>query len=410
MLKSKLRAYASLITRKGVNVQKNQGVIINTELEQPEFIEILVEECYKAGAGRVDVRWHHEPLTRAHVKYQKENELSRVFDWEIQRYKAQSEDLPCVIWIISEDPDALNGIDQEKYAKAMQARSKIFKPIRDKMDDRYQWCIAAVPGVKWAKKIFPDCRKSVAVEKLWELILKTARADINPIEQWNSHNSNLEKRCKYLNSLNIRYLHYKSSNGTDLKVGMIPDSHFCAGAGKTIGGVVYNANIPSEECFISPMKGVCEGTVYSTKPLAYQGELIENFYFVFKDGKVSEYYAKKNEALLAKLLDMDENARYLGECALVPFESPINQSGVLFYNTLFDENACCHLALGRGFNETIDNFEKLSFEECINKGVNDSIIHVDFMIGTDDLEITGIDAEGKKITIFKNGTWENKEG
>lgn len=405
MQKRKLRAYAKLIAVKGVNIQKNQPVVIQAELDQPEFIEILVEECYKAGASSVDVQWSHQPLTKSDVRYQKLKVLSSVYDWEIEKMKHYENTLPARIYILSEDPDGLSGINVEKYSKSQQARRKVFKPFRDRMDNKYQWCIAAVPGLSWAKKLFPDLTKKQAIEKLWDAILKASRADEDPIEQWNKHNKDIANRCEYLNSLNLTSLKYHSINGTNLTVGLIPGTSFLGGGGKTIGGVFYNANIPSEEVFISPKKGEAEGIVYSTKPLSYQGQLIENFNVTFKDGKAVEYHAEKNEELLGKLLSMDENAGYLGECALVPYSSPINLSGILFYNTLFDENAACHLAFGAGFNDCINGYENMTLEECIQLGVNDSIIHEDFMIGSEDLSIIGIDKNGKEIEIFKNGNW-----
>ncbi len=405
MQKRKLRAYAKLIAKKGINIQKNQPVIIQAELDQPEFIEILVEECYKAGASSVDVLWSHQPLIKSDVRHQKIKVLSEVKDWEIEKMKHYEKTLPARIYILSEDPDGLSGIDIEKFSKSQQARRKVFKPFRDRMDNKYQWCIAAVPGVKWAKKLFPGLSKKQAIEKLWDAILKASRADEDPIEQWNNHNKDIADRCEYLNSLNLTSLKYHSKNGTNLTVGLIPNASFLGGGGKTISGVFYNANIPSEEVFISPKKGEAEGIVYSTKPLSYQGQLIDNFNLTFKNGKVVEYHAEKNEELLGKLLSMDENAGYLGECALVPYNSPINMSGILFYNTLFDENAACHLAFGAGFNDCINGYENMSLEQCIELGVNDSIIHEDFMIGSEDLSITGIDKDGKEIEIFKNGNW-----
>ncbi len=405
MQKRKLRAFAKLIATKGVNIQKNQWVIINAELDQPEFIAILVDECYKAGAGEVEVRWDYQPLTKIAVRHKTLKNLSKTENWEIERMKLQEEKLPAMIYILSEDPDGLGGINQEKYSKALGARRRVFKPFRDRMDNKYQWCIAAVPGEKWAKKLFPSLSRKAAVEKLWEEILKASRADTDPIKQWEEHNKNISDRCKYLNSLGLKELWYSSSNGTDFKVGLIEGTKFLGGAGDTIGGVTYNANIPSEEVFITPMKGKAEGTVVSTMPLSYQAQLIENFTLTFKEGKVVEYKAEKNEELLGKMLSMDENAGYLGECALVPFESPINESGILFYNTLFDENASCHLALGAGFNDCIEGFEDMTFEQCREMGINDSIIHEDFMIGSRDLNIVGIDKNGNKVQIFKNGTW-----
>lgn len=405
MQKSKLRAYANLIARKGVNIQKNQPVIIEAELDQPEFIEILVDECYKAGASTVEVTWTHQPLTKLNVRHQTLKNLSSVETWELEKMKHREETLPARIVILSDDPDGLKGVNMDKYSKASQARRKAFKPFRDRMENKYQWCIAAVPGVKWAKKLFPNDRKSVAVEKLWQAILSASRADVDPIKQWEEHNANIAKRCEYLNSLGICELVYKSSNGTDFRVGIIDGAQFVGGAGGTIDGVMYNANIPSEEVFITPMKGKAEGKVVSTMPLSYQSQLIENFSITFKDGKAVDYSAEKNEELLGKLLSMDENAGYLGECALVPFDSPINNSGILYYNTLFDENASCHLALGAGYSECIPGFEEMTFEECVEKGCNDSIIHVDFMIGSEDLSVIAVDKSGKETPLFVDGNW-----
>lgn len=405
MQKSKLRAYAHLIARKGVNIQKKQSVIIEAELDQPEFIEILVDECYKAGASKVDVRWSHQALTKLNVRHQTLKNLSAVEDWELARMQLQEDTLPARIVILSDDPDGLKGVNMDKYAKASQARRKAFKPYRDRMENKYQWCIAAVPGVKWAKKLFPNDRKSVAVEKLWQAILSASRADIDPMAQWEEHNANIAKRCEYLNSLGICQLKYKSSNGTDFKVGLIDGALFVGGAGGTTKGVMFNANIPSEEVFVTPMKGKAEGKVVSTMPLSYESQLIENFSITFKDGKAVEYSAEKNEELLGKLLSMDENAGYLGECALVPYDSPINNSGILYYNTLFDENASCHLALGAGYSECIPGFEEMTFEECVERGCNDSIIHVDFMIGAPDLSVIAVDKNGKETPLFIDGNW-----
>jgi len=405
MKKTTLRAYARLIARKGVNVQKNQPVIITAELDQPEFVEMLTDECYKAGASRVEVKWTHQPLTRLDVRHCKEKVLSAVQDWELEKMKYQEQTLPAMIYLESDDPDGLRGINQEKYTKALQARRKAFKPFRERMDNHYQWCIAAVPGVKWAKKLFPHLSKKQAVEELWKAILKAARADVDPMKQWDEHNANLANRCAWLNSLGLTELRYHSSNGTNLTVGLIDRTRFVGGAGDTAEGVTYNANMPSDEIFITPMKGKAEGTVVSTMPLSYQSELIENFSITFQDGKAVSWQAEKNGHLLDKLMSMDENAGYLGECALVPYDCPINQLGILFYNTLFDENASCHLALGAGYSECLEGFESLSYEECTERGVNDSIVHVDFMIGAPDLSITGIDKAGKEIPIFVNGNW-----
>ena len=406
MKKTILRKYAKLIARVGVKIRKGQDVVIQAELDQPEFVEMLTDECYKAGARKVTVEWSHQPLQKYHVRHRSLKTLSTLDDWEVAKLEHYADTLPCRIYLISEDPDGLCGINQEKNAKALQARYKVIKPIRDKMENKYQWCIAAVPGVKWAKKVFPGERASRAVELLWEAILKTSRVDEDPEEAWRKHNEDLARRCEYLNSLGIESLEYKSSNGTDFKVGMIPDALFCGGGEYALGsGNYFNPNIPSEEVFTTPKRGEAEGIVYSTKPLSYRGELIEDFSIRFEGGRAVEVKAKRGEELLKQMISMDEGAAYLGECALVPYDSPIRNSGILFYNTLFDENAACHLALGMGFSNCLKDYEKYTLDECHEKGINDSQIHEDFMIGSEDLSITAHTRDGRDVPIFKDGNW-----
>ena len=406
MKKTELRSYARLIARMGINVQKDQEVIINAELDQPEFVAMVVEECYRAGAGRVRVEWSYEPLVKLHYRHCKQKVLDKVEDWEIEKIKHRVETLPAMIYLTSEDPDGLVGINQKKFMQSMQKRSAIIKPYRDQMDNKYQWCIAAVPGKAWAKKLFPNDRASVAMEKLWGAILSCSRAIGDGEQNWRDHNKDLQDRCDYLNSLGLDQLRYSSKNGTELTVGLIPDAIFLGGCEKLQDkDVIYNPNIPSEEIFITPMKGRAEGIVYSTKPLVFQGNPIDNFSIRFENGKAVEVHAEKNEELLKKLISMDEGAAFLGECALVPYTSPINESGILFYNTLFDENAVCHLALGRGFSNCLKNYENYTFEEYCQKGINDSFVHEDFMIGSEDLSITGITADGKEYPIFRDGNW-----
>jgi aminopeptidase len=243
------------------------------------------------------------------------------------------------------------------------------------------------------------------MEKLWQAFLSAARVDEDPIAAWDAHNADLKARCDYLNSLSIESLHYTADNGTDLTVGMIPEAIFCGGGEVSKQGIFFNPNIPTEECFISPMRGKAEGIVYSTKPLSYHGQLIDNFFMRFEGGKVVESGAEKGAELLETLLNMDEGARYLGECALVPQDSPICQSGLLFYNTLFDENAACHLAIGMGYADTIRDHHNKTLEECRALGINDSMIHEDFMIGCDSMNIDAICTDGSVVRIFANGNW-----
>lgn len=406
MKKTVMQKYAKLIARKGVNVKKGQEVIVSASLDQPEFVKMVVEECYRAGASKVTVEWSFQPITKLHYRYRSLKTLSTFEKWEIEKLEHKCETLPATIFIESDDPDGLKGIDQTKVSKASQAKYPIIKPYHDKMDNKYQWCIAAVPGEAWAKKVFPGERTSKAVEKLWNAILYTSRADgDDPVKAWEEHNADLKTRFEYLNSLGIESLHYTASNGTDFTVGLIPDALFMGGSELTLDGREFNPNIPSEEVFTSPMKGNAEGIVYATRPLSYRGELIENFSVRFEGGKAVEVHAEKGEDLLKQMISMDENAAYLGECALVPFDSPIRNSEITFYNTLFDENACCHLAFGRGFENCIKDFDKYTLEECRQKGINDSLIHVDFMIGSEDLNITAHTRDGKEVAIFKDGNW-----
>ena len=400
-----LRKYARLIARVGVNIQKGQEVLITCDLDQPRFVEILVDECYKAGAKKVKVEFGYQPLTKLHVRHQTVTTMAKVEEWEKARLQHYVDVLPCRIYLDSEDPDGLKGINQKKMAMARRKSYPIIKPYRDQMENKYQWCIAAVPGAAWAKKLFPELPKGKAIEKLWEAILFTSRVTEDPVAAWNEHDKDLHDRCAYLNSLGIAELRYKGDNGTDFTVGMIPEAEFKGGGDTSLQGIFFNPNIPTEECFISPMRGKAEGIVYATKPLSYQGQLIENFSIRFENGKAVEVKAEKNQALLEEMISMDEGASYLGECALVPVNSPISESGLLFYNTLFDENAACHLALGMGFADTIKGFEDKTLEECRALGINDSMIHVDFMIGYEGLDIDAVTREGKTVPIFRRGRW-----
>lgn len=403
---NKIKAYAELIVKVGVNIKEGQEVIVDAELDQPEFVEMIVEECYKAGASDVRVEWSHQPLQLLNVKYRTAEALGTVRDWEREKLLYRAKTLPAMIYLESADPNGLDGMDQEKYGAALGMRWGVIKPIRDEMDNKYQWCIAAVPGKKWAKKVFPELSTDEAMEKLWEAILYTSHADGDGILAWREHNADLKSRCDYLNSLGLRRLKYSSANGTDFSVGLIPEAMFLAGAEDTLGsGITYNPNIPSEEVFTTPKSGDAEGIVYSTRPLSYRGVMIEDFSIRFEGGKAVEVHAEKNEDALRTMISLDEGAAMLGECALVPYDSPIRNSGIMFYNTLFDENAACHLALGAGFTSCIRDYDKLGIEKCREMGVNDSMIHEDFMIGSEDMNITGITADGKEIAIFRNGDW-----
>ena len=406
MRKTQLQKYAKLLARVGLNVKKGQTVFVAAALDQPEFVTMVVEECYKAGASEVYVEWSHQPADKLSSQYRTLESLSKLAPWAKAKWEFKAKNYSCRLWIESEDPDGMNGVDQEKMSKARQAIYPEVKPFRQAMENKHQWCIAAVPGKAWAKKVFPQLSESKAVEAMWKAILSASRADgKNPVRAWKEHNADLRARSEYLNNLGLKYLEYKSANGTDLTVELLPDGLFTGGQEKTLKGRIFNPNIPTEEVFTTPKAGAAEGIVYSTKPLSYMGQVIDNFSLRFENGKVVEAKAEKGEELLKKMVSMDEGAGMLGECALIPYDSPISQSGILYYNTLFDENASCHFALGHGFNECLKGFEKLTDAECKARGINDSMIHVDFMIGSRDMSIVGIKENGERVQIFKDGNW-----
>ena len=401
-----LNDYARLIAFQGGHVLKGDEVWINAGLEQPEFVTMVVEQCYKAGAKKVTVYWHHDPANKLAYKYESVGSLGSVSPMNIAKFKYWVKKLPVVIHIVSDDPDAMKGVNQGKVAKAMAKRYPKIKKYRDAIDGKYKWCIAAVPGKAWAKKVFPKLSEEEAIEALWAAILKTSRVDGNdPVKNWDDHNAFLINQRKKLESFGLKKLIYKASNGTDFQVELVDKMHWGGGCEVAPNKGQFNPNIPSEEVFTTPMRGKAEGTLVASKPLSYNGEVIEDFAITFKDGKVSEVKAKKNQALLEKMVKMDDGASMLGEVALVPFESPINQTGLLFYETLFDENACCHVALGAGFPDLYDGALDMSPEQRKEVGINESMIHVDFMVGTRDLSIVGVDKNGKQIQIFKDGTW-----
>ena len=411
MKKTILKQYAKLLVRCGIAVKKGDVVIVNAGLDQPEFVKMVVEECYRAKAAKVMVEWSYPPLTKINVNSMSVKTLGTVEAFEEEKLKYRLEKNPAMLYLLSDDPDGLKGIDQEKLTKAMMAKQKIIKPYRDRMDNKYKWSIGAVPGEAWAKKVFPGERKSVAIEKLWKAILYTSRVIdkdgnmLDAVSEWDKHNESFGRRSDILNEQGLVELRYKSANGTDLRVGLMEQGSFVGGGEHTLGGEYFNPNIPTEEIFTTPKAGVAEGIVYSSMPLSWRGEIIDNFSMRFEGGRVVEVHAEKNEELLKTMIGMDEGASKLGECAFVPYDSPIRESGIMFYETLFDENAACHFAVGDGYTNTVVDYQNYTKDEMRAMGVNDSMIHVDFMIGTADLSIIGIKKDGSEFVIFENGVW-----
>ena len=407
MKKSVLKGYAKVIARIGANVQKNQEVVIYANVNDNYFVQYLVEECYKCKAKRVRVEWSSDEITRLAYKFEKANTLGEMLPYQEAKLKYDSEVLPVMIHIDSSDPDVLQGIDQKKIADVRAMRGPIIMKYREIMDNKYQWCIAGIPGEAWAKKVFPELSAKQAMAKLWDAILEVTRINGDPIKNWEEHNAFLRNKKKLLNDLHIKKLTYKSANGTDFTIELPKEVMFGAGDEATLSGVIYNPNMPTEECFTSPNKYSANGVVYATKPLSVMGNVVSDFGFRFKDGKITEVISNKPEEkkVLENLISLDEGASRLGEVAFVPFDSPINKTGILFYSTLYDENACCHLAIGRAFNECIRDFQNKTPEELKAVDLNVSMTHVDFMIGSSDLSIVAETYDGKTVQIFKDGVF-----
>lgn len=402
----RLKDYARLLAKRGVNVQKGDEVWVEASLDQPEFVRAAVEELYNAGASYVEVHWSDDLTDKIGYKKQTLSTLSKIKPYQLAKLKYRAKKLPSMLYIMAEDPNVMKGVNQTKLTKANIKKYPKIKPYRDAMDGKYKWCIAAVPNVNWAKMVFPGEKDEVAVEKLWDAILSTSRVDGNdPVENWNKHNQNLLEKRKKLESFGLVELQYKAGNGTDFKVGLDEYRIWGGGFEDVVGKGDFNPNIPSEEVFTSPVAGKAEGLLVASKPLSYNGQLIEDFSIRFEAGKVVEVKAKKNQKILEEMIKMDEGASMLGECALIAYDTPIRKTGLLFYNTLFDENAACHFALGAGFPDCIKGGLNMTHEELVNLKMNDSMIHVDFMIGTADLEVVGITKDGKKVQIFKDGNW-----
>ncbi len=407
MNREMLREYARLMVRTGANVQPGQDVLIYAEVTDAYFANLVAEEAYQAGAARVQMEWSSEEFTRLSYTYETVETLSEIPRWKEEKMQWRAARLPAAIHIMSKDPDGLKGIDQEKYFTVNKLTGPTMKKYRDMMDNQYQWTIAGIPGKAWARKVFPGLGEDEAVVALWEAILDVTRVRGDAVRNWAEHNARLQEKTKWLNSLKIKTLHYTSANGTDFTVDIDSRLDFLAGGEYTTAGVYYMPNMPTEECFTSPIKESAEGVVMATKPLSLYGFLIDHFGFRFAGGRVVEILAEDADTrgALEKLLATDEGACMLGEVALVPYDSPVNKTGLLFYNSLYDENACCHLALGRGFTECIHGYMDMTEAEIGAVGINESFTHEDFMIGSPDLDIVATTYGGETIQIFRNGTW-----
>ena len=402
-----LKEFARLGVITGANVQKGQPIVITAPVEAYELVRECTKVAYEAGASRVIVDYDDNPISRYHFEYMSEEELSDFPCWIENRYKYYIDKGVCFLHILSEDPDLLEGIDPNKIRTYRMARMRAMEKFQHyTMNNEAQWSLIAYPNVKWAKKIFPDKSDEEAVEALWDAIFMTSRVEINKtVENWDKHNKEVKNHSDILNKYNFKSLHFKNARGTDLEVGLIKDHIWEGGCEHTTGDVVFNPNIPTEEVFTMPDRRRINGTVYSTKPLVYSGNVIPEFKLVFKDGVVVDYDAPKNKEFLKDLLEIDGGAKSLGEVALISYDSPISNSNILFYETLFDENASCHLALGACYPSNVKGGIELSREELYELGGNYSMNHEDFMFGSSDMKIVGTTYDGKEVIVFENGNF-----
>lgn len=400
------KKYAEVAVKIGVNLQKGQEAIIFASVRQSLFVKYLVKECYKAGAKKVRVEFHDEEIDKLNYQYESTKVLKSIEDWEIEKAKARSIKLPVLIHVDDDNPDIFAKLDLQKINESRIARRLAIKKYKDKEFLYCQWVIIALPSLAWAQKVFPKENKRNAMKLLEQAILKTTRIDgNNPLQEWENHINELKGHADYLNKINLDYLLYTSKNGTNLKVKLHPKHLWVSARSKSLQNIEYCANLPTEEVFTMPLRSGVDGVVFSSKPLVYNGKIIEDFSLTFKEGRIIKVEAKTNQEVLQNAINSDEGSHYLGEVALVPYNSPINQTGLLFYNTLFDENACCHFAFGQAFEENMKGYENLTKEEMLKEGFNESVLHVDFMIGSADLSIKGYDKNGKEYTIFKDGIW-----
>lgn len=401
-----LQKYAELAIKVGVNIQPNQTLLIRTPIECADFVRLAVECAYKNGARNVFVEWSDEQTSLARYLYAPDEVFNEFPRWVSDQYVDIAKEGGAFLSIHAANPDLLKDVDPERIANYQKASGIALKEWRSyTLTDKCKWSIVSVPTEPWAHKIFPDLSEEEAVEKLWDLIFKCTRVDNeDPIAAWHEHNKNLKEKTDFLNKKNFKTLRYKSAK-TDLTIGLPENHSWESGASIDPNGVNFNPNMPTEEIFTLPHKYKVDGVVHSSKPLVYGGNVIDDFSLTFKDGRIIEVHAAKGEETLKNLVDTDEGSHYLGEVALVPYSSPISDTNVVFYNTLYDENASCHLALGSAYATCIKGGTDLPKEDYDKYGINDSLTHVDFMIGTSDLDIVGETYDGEIIQIFKNGNW-----
>ena len=404
-MKENLQQYARLLLQEGVNLQQDQLLVINGDVENKDFVYIVVEEAYALGAKDVHINWRSTITAKSRLTHAKDTVLANPAPWIADMYHHIVDSNACILSLISANPFAYEGVPSEKIALSSRSMSKLTKFYHEAiMDSSLTWCVASVATLTWANLLGYEGDDDKRVNHLWNTIFTLCRMkNVSEDESFSTHLNRLAQRTATLNDLQLVSLHYTCPNGTDLTIAL-PEGHLWLG-GKEASkkGIIFDANIPTEEVFTAPHYAGANGTVYSTKPLIYDGNQIEEFYFTFKDGKVVDYGAKEGKEYLTNLIETDENSCYLGEVALVDHYSPISQSNMIFFETLYDENASCHLALGAAYPTCLENSDGMSQEELRNHGLNTSLAHTDFMIGHEHMTIIGLTKDGKEVPIMIDG-------
>lgn len=402
----KLSRYAELAVKVGVNIQPGQPLYIAASIDAAPLVRLITQKAYETGAKQVFVDWNDDTISRLRFELAPEDSFSDFPAWKVQEREQLAEQGAAFISVVSQSPDLLTGIDSKRIAASQKATGQALSKYRQYVQsDKISWTVIAAPSEKWAAKVFPDVPADQQIDKLWDAIFKAVRADLDqPIEAWTEHDRLLHTKVDYLNGKKYAKLHYKSSK-TDLEVAL-PKGHLWCGAGSiNEKGDSFMANMPTEEVFTVPHKTGVNGYVSSTKPLSYGGNIIDDFKVTFEDGKIVDVTAAQGEDVLKQLVATDEGSHFLGEVALVPHQSPISDSNILFYNTLFDENASNHFAIGSAYAFCIEGGKTMSQEELLKNGLNQSITHVDFMVGSSEMDIDGILEDGTREPIFRGGNW-----
>ncbi|MCJ7840819.1 aminopeptidase [Lederbergia sp. NSJ-179] len=401
-----LEKYAALAVQVGVNVQRGQTLVVNAAIDTAEFIRLVVKKAYEAGAKNVVVNWNDDTVSRLKYDLAPDEAFHEYPMWRAKEVEELAEAGAAFMSVVSSSPDLLKGVDSSRIANFQKVAGKAMEKYRQYIQsDKVSWTVIAVPSQAWAAKVFPDAAPDEQISLLWNAIFKATRVNTDdPIAVWKKHDETLHEKVEYLNKKHYKKLHYKAP-GTDLTI-ELPEKHLWAGAGSiNQKGDEFMANMPTEEVFTVPQKDGVNGYISSTKPLSFAGNIIDEFTITFEKGRIVDTKAKEGADILKQLVETDEGSHYLGEVALVPHSSPISQANILFYNTLFDENASNHLAIGSAYAFCIEGGKEMSQEELAENGLNSSITHVDFMVGSADMDIDGITEDGKVEPVFRQGEW-----